>query len=81
MELQKYSTIKDINVLEFAIFCIENLSIKLTKDTQIVYEALTEKSDILDTYIIPNFDTLHTQDKEYILNDILSIIEEEGVDL
>jgi hypothetical protein len=35
-----------------------------------VYKLLTEKSEILDEYIIPCYDALHTQGKEYLDNDI-----------
>lgn len=65
--------------LEFAVFCIENLATKLQKNGTEVYDALTVKSDILYRYIIPNYEMLHTQDKEYILNDILEVMREEGV--
>ena len=39
--------------LEFAIFCIENIAAKLGVSAEKVYDALTEKSDILNDYIIP----------------------------
>ncbi|MCM1496410.1 MAG: DUF3791 domain-containing protein [Bacteroides sp.] len=67
------------NELEFAIFCIENVAIQLGIDTVRVYHALAEKSDILNGYIIPCYDVLHTQSKEYIVNDIISYMEEKGV--
>ena len=56
--------------LEFAVFCIENTAASLRLKGDEVYRLLTEKSDILDDYIIPCFDALHTQGKEYIVNDI-----------
>lgn len=39
--------IKNSQELEFAVFCIENVAVKLGVDTKQVYEAFTEKSDIL----------------------------------
>ena len=39
------------NELEFVVFCIENLAVALHTDAQSVYRALTEKSDILKSYI------------------------------
>ena len=39
--------------LEFAIFCIENVAAKLGVSAEKVYNALAEKSDILNDYIIP----------------------------
>lgn len=38
--------------LEFAIFCIENVAAKLGVSAEKVYNALAEKSDILNDYII-----------------------------
>jgi len=73
------SNIQNTNELEFAIFCIESVAAKLGKDTEDVYTALTEKSDILNNYIVPNYEILHTQGKDYIVDDILDIMQEEGV--
>ena len=65
--------------LEFAIFCIENIAAKLGVSAEKVYDALTEKSDILNDYIIPEYEILHTQGKEYILDDIIEVMKERGV--
>ena len=39
----------------------------------------TEKSDILNDYIIPEYEILHTQGKEYIVDDIIEVMKERGV--
>ena len=65
--------------LEFAIFCIENIASFLKKDAQEVYRMLTEKSNILYDYIVPEYEMLHTQGKEYIINDIVEFMKEKGV--
>ena len=65
--------------LEFAIFCIENIAAKLGVSAEKVYDALTEKSDILNDYIIPAYEILHTQGKEYIVDDIIEVMKERGV--
>lgn len=67
------------NELEFAIFCIENLADRLKAAPEAVYHALAEKSDILYGYIVPNYPVLHTQGKEYILEDILEVMQKKGV--
>ena len=67
--------------IEFAIFCIENIAIKLDTDAQKVYSALAEKSDILYEYIMPEYEILHTQSREYIVNDIIELIKEKGVEI
>ena len=66
-------------VLEFAVFCIENLAESLGVHGEQVYKALTEKSDILYGYIVPEYETLHTQSREYIVQDILDVMRERGV--
>ena len=65
--------------LEFAILCIENIAAKLGVSAEKVYDALTEKSDILNDYIIPEYEILHTQGKEYIVDDIIEVMKERGV--
>ena len=71
----------DSRELEFAIFCIENVAYKLNVDAEKVYDALTEQTDILEGYIIPEYDVLHTQSKDYIVDDIIGIMKEKGVKL
>ena len=75
------AVIKNADELEFAVFCIENIAIRLGKNAEDIYQALTEKSDILNSYIIPEYEMLHTQSKEYIIDDIISLIEERGIQL
>lgn len=73
--------IKNTDELEFAIFCIENIANRLGKNAEEIYLALTEKSDILNSYIIPGYEMLHTQSKDYIVDDIISLMEERGIQL
>ena len=72
-------TIKNSRELEFAVFCIENIAAKLGVDAELVYQAFTEKSNILNGYIVPEYEVLHTQSREYIVNDLLDILKERGV--
>lgn len=67
--------------LEFAIFCIENVAIRLGVGAEKIFVALTEKSDILDSYILPCYDVLHTQGKDYIVDDILDVMAQRGVEV
>ena len=67
--------------LEFAIFCIENIASRLHVDAQKVYVALSEQTNILNDYIIPEYEVLHTQSKDYIVNDIIDVMHERGVKL
>ena len=67
--------------LEFAIFCIENIASRLHVDAQKVYVALSEQTNILNDYIIPEYEVLHTQSKDYIVDDIIAVMHERGVKL
>lgn len=67
--------------LEFAIFCIENVASRLNVDAQKVYVVLSEQTDILNEYIIPEYEVLHTQSKDYIVDELIDIMKERGVKL
>ena len=73
--------ITNTDELEFAVFCIENIAIRLKKNAEEIYWMLTGKSDILNSYIIPEYEMLHTQSKDYIVEDIISLMEERGIQL
>jgi hypothetical protein len=69
----------NLDELEFSIFCIENIAERLGIDGDEAYRLLTKDRNILDTYIIPYYDSLHTQGKEYIVEDILDLTRREGI--
>ena len=71
--------IYDISVPEYVLFCIEGIAKKLGKDGREVYQILTEDSDILNSYIVPSYDVLHTQGKDYIIEDILDVMKKRGL--
>ena len=72
-------TIKNRRELEFAVFCIENVAAALGKPSGDVYRALLGDDGILRQYIVPSYDVLHTQGKDYIVNDIREVMAERGV--
>lgn len=72
-------TITNCKELEFVIFCIEEVAASLGVNAELVYAALTEKSDILYGYIVPEYEVLHTQSRDYIVNEILDVMRERGV--
>ena len=73
--------IKNFRELEFAVFCIENVAAKLGMGAERAYQAFTEKSDILNGYIVPEYEALHTQSREYIVDDLLTVMKERGVEI
>jgi len=65
--------------LEFAIFCIESVAEELGIPGDAVYQIMAEDTDILDEYIIPYCDALHTQSREYIVRELLEVLRGRGV--
>lgn len=64
--------------LDFSIFMIYSLSDKWKMTPAAVYKILNT-TGILDNYIIPCYDVLHTQGKEYLVDDITEYVREKGV--
>lgn len=79
MFVEKNDYIQNSNQMEFAIFCIENTADRLGINAEKMYDMLAVKSDILQTYIVPNYEVLHTQGKDYIVDDILDVMQKKGV--
>lgn len=73
--------IKNARELESAIFCIENVADKLGVNAERIYQAFAGKSDILNGYIVPEYDVLHTQSREYIVNDLLDVMKDRDLKL
>ena len=69
---------KSLRELEFEIFCIENLAVRLQVNPREAYDMLAKKTDLLQTYIGPGYDVLHTQDKDYIVNELTEVLKERG---
>jgi hypothetical protein len=65
--------------LFFAVFCIEALAEELGTTGDKVYALLVDDSDILDDYIVPCYDVLHTQGKEWVVRDLLDLMKSRGV--
>ncbi len=63
----------------FAVSCIETLAGELHTTGDKVYRLLTEKSDILNSYIVPGYDMLHTQGKGYIVRELKELMRKRGV--
>jgi hypothetical protein len=63
----------------FGVFCIERLAVHLNTSGDAVYRKLTEASDLLDTYIFPCYDALHTQGEAYIVRELTELMKARGV--
>lgn len=75
----RHEKIKNSKELEFVVFCIENVAAALNVNAEQVYRAFSEKSDILSGYIVPEYENLHTQSREYIVEELLDVMKERGV--
>ncbi len=63
----------------FAVFCIEALADELHTTGDAVYKLLTDDSDILDGYIVPHYDVLHTQGQPWLMQDLTELMRARGV--
>ena len=66
--------------LNFSIFVLYGLAEKWKKTPAAVY-AILNTTGILDNYIIAGYDMLHTQGKEYLVEDITDFVREKGVNV
>ncbi|MEE1032921.1 MAG: DUF3791 domain-containing protein [Ruminococcus sp.] len=64
--------------LSFSIFILYSLADKWNKTPATVYNILNS-TGILDNYVIAGYDMLHTQGKEYLVEDITEYAREKGV--
>jgi len=71
----------DKEQMEFSVFCIESIAEHLGVTGDIVYEMLTEQSNVLNDYIVACYDVLHTQGKEYLVDDIIDVMKQKGVNV
>ena len=65
------------NQLDFATYCIGSVAERLGLNQLTVYEKL-KRSNILDGYIIPAYDVLHTYGGEYITDELVDCLKEKG---
>ena len=59
--------------IEFAVFCIENVAKRLNKHAEDTYLRF-QKAGVTENYILPFYDTLHTQSKEYIVDEVIEAL-------
>ena len=64
--------------LNFVVYCIGSVADALKMNARKVHQLL-KTSGILNNYIIPSYDVLHTFSKEYLVEDVVSLMKEKGV--
>ena len=70
MQMQEYQ-------LDFVTYCVGNLADRLNMSASKVYKML-RSTDILNGYMIPCYDVLHTFSKEYIIDDLINLLKKRG---
>ena len=63
--------------LDFITFCVGSLADALHMSASQVYSAL-RLSGVLNDYIVPCYDVLHTFSKEYLVEDLTEVLRERG---
>lgn len=64
--------------LNFTIYCVGVVAERLSKTEREVYEWF-QRINLIDDYIVPCFDILHTFSKDYIIDDLLAVIKKKEV--
>lgn len=59
---------------EFAVFCIENTAERLKCSGNDVITAL-DKTHGVEDFLYPSYEALHTQGKEYIVDEVIDYLE------
>ncbi len=60
---------------EFVVFCIENTAIRLNISGADLYKELN-RLDAVKSFLYPSYPTLHTQSKEYIVDETLEYLKQ-----
>jgi hypothetical protein len=68
----------DRNVLDFVVFLLYRVAERWGWSVPATYGALSA-TGILDAYVVPCFDTLHTMGTEALVEDITDFAREKGV--
>ncbi len=65
----------DSKELEFVVFIVHKLALAWNKSASSVYKTLKD-TNILDEYIISQYEVLHSLGEQYLVNDITELVEE-----
>lgn len=68
----------DYKTLTFVIFCVGSVADALKMSAKDVYHRLSDAAIITD-YIVPCYDVLHTFSREYIVEDLIDLMNKKGV--
>ena len=66
------------DTLNFTIFCVSSVAEELKMSAKDVYHKMRQ-SGIINNYIVPCYDVLHTFSKQYIIEDLIALMRRKGV--
>jgi len=75
--MEKYTDMS-ADECDFAVFCVDAIAEDLRIPSSEAYMLLAEKSDALDNYILPCYDTFHTQGKPWLVDVIKEYLFQKG---
>lgn len=64
--------------LLFVLFCVDFVACKLNQSPVQIYQKL-KQSGLLQDYLIDNYEILHTLGKDYLVDDIIRLMQEKGL--
>ena len=62
---------------EFVVFCIENTAMRLGISGDELYREM-KRLNAVEEFLYPSYQTLHTQSKEYIVDEVLSFLKQKN---
>lgn len=65
--------------MDFVVYCVENLANYINEDSVKVFDLL-DANDLIEGYILKFYDILHTQGKDWIVEDLVEQLEKSGCD-
>ena len=66
------------DILDFVTFCVGAVALSLDMTRTDVFARL-KKANLIDDYIVPGYDVLHTFSRHYIVEDIIDMMKRKGV--
>lgn len=64
--------------MDFVVYCVENLANYISEDSVKVFDLL-DANDLIEGYILKFYDILHTQSRDWIVEDLVEQLEKRGV--
>ena len=68
----------DYKILNFVIFCVGSVAENLKMSAKDIYRKMSQ-GGIISDYIVPCYDVLHTFSREYIVEDLIDLMNKKGV--